>query len=451
MLGFRTIKCVTLTEDYYYFVATTWPWVDLTVFALLPLVIHIICNVFIVKSVVRSFRQARRSRGIGFAAAARSRTSVDGMKSAAGALTRTTIDGSVGGPSRKSLNDASLGPESPDKDRKLASLNGGSCKPECFSRDKKSARFNGSIRDLECSGKDRKQAGMNDGSCGGPECSNQDRKLASLNGNVCEAECSSKDRQSSHTSSTRKMSQGVLKRGRMSFDGNAEDNAVDVRTYGPVTKDSEISQLGHVQINGLDKSDDSIPRFEGSKQREEQGEAVGELASSNAKFEKNDSRRKNTSTEKDHRRVFITPQPSSAALDNDKSDSQTSSLTTPQNKTQKVNTIGAARKLEEEKSRHKASTQPAENRQKSSAAPNPSSPRDDSRVSSMTVMLVTVSSVFCLTTVPISLYTIINWIMVEKGYHYPYREVCITYLFASLNLEPISLSLQTGIQHTYSH
>ena len=50
----------------------------------------------------------------------------------------------------------------------------------------------------------------------------------------------------------------------------------------------------------------------------------------------------------------------------------------------------------------------------------------------MTVMLVTVSSVFCVTTVPISLYTIINWILVEKGYDYPYREVSITPILITL-------------------
>ena len=543
MLVFRTIKCVTLSEDYYYFVATVWPWVDLTVFALLPLVIHIVCNVFIVKSVVSSFRQARRSRGTGFAADSRYRTAVDTAKSSSSGqilnsldttksarsgqthtsvdttksarsgqthtsvdttksacsgqthtsvdttkrsassgqilnsvntaksapcgLTHTSADSFVGGSSSIGVNctvcnrectceDRSLArlkecccksecssqegklasltsslsdAECSSKDRNVANLNGGLCDAECSSKDRNVASLNGGLCGAECSSKGRNVASLNGGFCDA-ESSSKDRNVASLNGGLCHAEYSSKDKIFNQTSSGRTLNHTALTRGCTSLDGDAEDNATDVRTQGPVAQDSETCPLGHVQNNGLNAPKDTTPFSERTKQHEGQDEIGSNSEGSEAKFVKNDSRGKTTSAGKDPGRVS-TLEPSSAPFSNSNgSDSQTMELTVSQTDPPTANSVHTKCKPKEKSGCVKASV----DRQRSStaASPYPTCARDDSRVSSMTVMLVTVSSVFCVTTVPISLYTIINWILVEMGYDYPHREVRITLILITL-------------------
>ena len=517
MLAFRTVKCVTLSEDYYYFVATVWPWVDLTVFALLPLVIHIVCNVFIVKSVVSSFRQARRSRGTGIAADTRYRTpvdtakssssgqilnsvdttksarsgqthtsvdttkrsasngqthtSVDTTKSAPCGLTHTSADSFVGGSSSIGVNCTVCNRECTCEDRSLARLKECSCKSECSSQDGKMASLTSSFSDAECSSKGRNVASLNGGLCdaessstdrnvaslnGGlcdAESSSTDRNVASLNGGLCDAEssstdrniaslchaeCSRKDRIFSQNSSARTLNHAALTRGCTSLDGDAEDNATDVRTQGSFAKDSETCPMGRVQINGLNAPKDSTSFSERTKQHEGQDEIGSTSEGSEAKLMKNDSRGKTTSAGKDPRRVS-TLEPGSAPLSNSNgSDSQAMELTVSQTDPPTANSVHTKCKPKEKSGCVKASVESAVDLQRSStaASPNPTCARDDSRVSSMTVMLVTVSSVFCVTTVPISLYTIINWILVERGYDYPHREVSIT---------PILLTLYTII------
>ena len=509
MLAFRTVKCVTLSEDYYYFVVTVWPWVDLTVFALLPLVIHIVCNVFIVKNVVSSFRQARRSRGTGIAADTRYRsavdtakssssglilssvdttksarsgqmhtnvdttksassgqthtsvdttkrsasngqilnsvdtansapsgqthTSVDTTKSAPCGLFHTSADSFVGGSSSIGVNCTVCNRECTCEDRSLARLKDCSCKSECSSQDGKLASMTSSFGDAESSSKGRNVLSLNGGFCGA-ECSSTDRNVANLNDGLCHAECSSKERIFSQNSSATTLNHAALTRGCTSLDGDAEDNATDVGTQGPVAKDSETCPLGRVQINGLNAPKDATPFSERTKQHEGQDEIGSTSEGSEAKFIKDDSRGKTTSAGKDPGRVS-TLEPSSAPLRNSNgSDSQAMELTVSQTDPPTANSVHTKCKPKEKSGCVKASVESAVGRQRSStaASPNPTCARDDSRVSSMTVMLVTVSSVFCVTTVPISLYTIINWILVEKGYDYPHREVSITLILIAL-------------------
>ena len=492
MLAFRTVKCVTLSEDYYYFVATVWPWVDLTVFALLPLVIHIVCNVFIVKSVVSSFRQARRSRGTGIAADTRYRaavdtakssssgqtvncvdtsksarsgqthpsvdttkrsasngqthTSVDTTKSAPCGLSHTSADCFVGGSSSIGVNCTVCNRECTCEDRSLARLKEYSCKSECSSQDEKLASMTSSFGDAECSSTDRNVASLNGGLCDA-ESSSTDRNVASL----CHAECSRKDRIFSQNSSARTLNHAALTRGCTSLDGDAEDNATDVRTQGPVAKDSETCPLDRVQMNGLNAPKDATPFSERTKQHEGQDEIGSNSEGSEAKFMKNDSRGKTTSAGKDPGRVS-TLEPCSVPLSNSNgSDSQAMELTVSQTDPPTANSVHTKCKPKEKSGCVKASVESAVDRQRSStaASPNPTCARDDSRVSSMTVMLVTVSSVFCVTTLPISLYTIINWILVERGYDYPHREVSITLILHSLDTIINWILLEKGYDYPY--
>ncbi|KAL8609116.1 hypothetical protein ACOMHN_046722 [Nucella lapillus] len=61
----RVVRCVPLSEEGYNFVAIVWPWLDLSLYALLPLIVHIVCNSIIVRSVLRSIRKTGRTRGSG--------------------------------------------------------------------------------------------------------------------------------------------------------------------------------------------------------------------------------------------------------------------------------------------------------------------------------------------------------------------------------------------------
>ncbi|KAL8603989.1 hypothetical protein ACOMHN_039033 [Nucella lapillus] len=58
-----TLRCVPLSKENHHFVTMVWPWIDMTAFALLPLTIHVVCNILIIQGVSRSFGKSRRSRG----------------------------------------------------------------------------------------------------------------------------------------------------------------------------------------------------------------------------------------------------------------------------------------------------------------------------------------------------------------------------------------------------
>nr|KAG5703111.1 hypothetical protein BaRGS_012173 [Batillaria attramentaria] len=51
----RTFSCISLTDDYFHFFAKVWPWIDLSVFALFPLIIQVIANTLIVTRVIISY------------------------------------------------------------------------------------------------------------------------------------------------------------------------------------------------------------------------------------------------------------------------------------------------------------------------------------------------------------------------------------------------------------
>ncbi|XP_076449284.1 uncharacterized protein LOC143285756 [Babylonia areolata] len=61
--GNVTYRCLPKTEEYIQFISKVWPWIDLSVFALIPLIIHIVCNIFVVQGIRHSIRESHRDRG----------------------------------------------------------------------------------------------------------------------------------------------------------------------------------------------------------------------------------------------------------------------------------------------------------------------------------------------------------------------------------------------------
>ncbi|XP_070183277.1 uncharacterized protein, partial [Littorina saxatilis] len=271
--GVVTVKCVPLSEEFYHVVSSVWPWVDLSVFALLPLTIHIVCNIFIVRRVVSSFKESGRNRGFGPPTNSRSHTG-------------------TGCPTSARLN------HSAERSERSG-----------ISQDSPSSRREHKAVDIPDTGQSRERLSSADGS------------------------------------------QSPARGGLDNSQGSEHHPCLGTTSVSMLTGPVAI-RPGHP-----------------------------DLAASHTYTTNTNTEARTRSRRKPDHHLHITPHASGG-------------------------------------------------HQRVPATPSPASPRDDKRVSSMTLMLVTVSSVFCLTTLPISIYFITNWIFVEHGYHAPYGKIA----WAVLNL-----------------
>ncbi|XP_070192326.1 uncharacterized protein [Littorina saxatilis] len=268
--GVFTVKCAPLSEDFYHVVTSVWSWVDLGVFALLPLTIHIVCNIFIVRRVVSSFNESRRNRGFDPPTTSRSHTG-------AGCPTTARLDHSVEKSERSWI-----------------------------SQDSPSNRRAHKAVDIPDAGQSREGLGSAEGS------------------------------------------QSPARGGLDISQGSEHHPSLGTTSVSVLTGPTAI-RSGHPDL------------------------AASHMYTTNTNAEARTHSPVSRRRKPDHH-LHITPHASGG-------------------------------------------------HQRVSAIQSPASPRDDKRVSSMTLMLVTVSSVFCLTTLPISIYYITNWILVQHGYHAPYRKV----------------------------
>ncbi|XP_076449342.1 uncharacterized protein LOC143285800 isoform X2 [Babylonia areolata] len=516
----RLIRCVPLTEEGYNFVAIVWPWLDLSLFALLPLTVHVVCNSIIVRSVLTSLRKARRTRGSRVAVQAEEKGTVRQPGKTPGERRTASVDVTAQRHRPRCVNDVSsslhpvkISKNVPTMSNKSEDLNETEQSVSTVSDTFLSAGF---VLDASES---HDAAAIHEVSRDLPQCF-----AVSLSG--CENDEDGRenavcDRKTSPASRTRHQSQVTP----TSNDGNNEA----VHT-GDTNSNCNEDNCSHESDSAQGSSHSAIPAADGSPVTDSVADARLPSAKQTCQIKpvettlasESSGRVMSTDTTKlvttahdkkmfpssttmtQDRRPTNTTEPkalveeSSVTIKNransnsDKKNdpelilsvpsgddiapsaskehcsltlsSQVSVPNPPQQHTAprgrsiqewKRNQPSGSRKASPQTSRNQESGSRSssviwtdgESGSRSQSAPRlsfesggrrPTSASwstrrsrtrgsgqqsEEERVSSMTWMLVTVSTVFCLTTFPLSLYTLINWILVDNGYNHPHTQV----------------------------